>query len=169
MLDQTADVNRHIAVARGVQGVWVVVVVVVEESWADESRESCIWRSLHVSTNVSPAGRHAHDSSSRAGVQTSRRHLGTSKKFTAVLNILDYKQNHLKMSEKTGEKPSKVEKKSKRDKKEKKEKKEEKTKDGKQEKLAKATFSLLADDKAVNPTLSSLFAVAVWSHQTRVF
>jgi len=64
------------------------------------------------------------------------------------------------MAAKTGEKADKVDKKIRKDKKEKKEKKE-KTKEQKQEKAASAAFSLLADEKAVNTTLSSLFATKV--------
>lgn len=60
------------------------------------------------------------------------------------------------MAEKMKKDKTKVEKVSKKDK----SKKEKKTKEQKQEAVAKA-FTLLADEKAVDPTLSSLFAAKV--------
>lgn len=66
------------------------------------------------------------------------------------------------MGAKTGDKSPKVEKVSKKDKSEKKSKKDSKSAADKQEKIAKAAaVSLLADKKAVNPALSSLFAAQV--------
>lgn len=63
------------------------------------------------------------------------------------------------MAEKTKDKSAKVEKKVKKDKKDKKEKKSKSS--PKQEKAANGLFSLLADKKSVDPTLSSLFAANV--------
>lgn len=66
------------------------------------------------------------------------------------------------MGAKSSEKSPKVEKVSKKDKSDKKGKKDSKTAAEKQEKVAKAAaVSLLADKKAVNPALSSLFAAQV--------
>ena len=62
------------------------------------------------------------------------------------------------MAEKIKDKSAKVEKKAKKDKKENKEKN---SKSPKQEKVANGLFTLLADKKAVDPTLSSLFAANV--------
>jgi hypothetical protein len=60
-------------------------------------------------------------------------------------------------------KADKVEKRGSKDKKVKSDKKEKKSKSQKQEKTASAAFSLLADEKTVNSTLSSLFAAKVCS------
>lgn len=65
------------------------------------------------------------------------------------------------MAGKSSEKSPKVEKKVKKDKSEKKSKKDRKSAGEKQEKAANAAGSLLADQKAVNPALSSLFAAQV--------
>lgn len=66
------------------------------------------------------------------------------------------------MGAKSGDKSPKVEKSSKKDKSSKKSKKDEKSSVEKQDKVAKAAAaSLLADKKAVNPVLSSLFAAQV--------
>lgn len=63
----------------------------------------------------------------------------------------------------TKDKSPKVEKTSKKDKSDKKSKKEKKSSGEKQDKAANAAVSLLADTKAVNPALSSLFAAQVCS------
>lgn len=69
---------------------------------------------------------------------------------------------HTNMGGKPSEKSPKVEKSSKKDKSSKKSKKDEKSSVEKQDKVAKAAAaSLLADKKAVNPVLSSLFAAQV--------
>ena len=60
-----------------------------------------------------------------------------------------------KMGEKAKDKAAKIEKKAKKD------KKEKKSRSPKQEKAANGLFSLLADKKAVDPALSSLFAANV--------
>lgn len=60
------------------------------------------------------------------------------------------------------DKSPKVEKASKKDKSDKKSKKEKKSSGEKQDKVANATVSLLADKKAVNPALSSLFSAQVF-------
>lgn len=63
------------------------------------------------------------------------------------------------MADKIKDKSAKVEKKGKKDSKEKSEKK--KSKSPKEGKTANGLFSLLADKKAVDPALSSLFAANV--------
>jgi hypothetical protein len=66
------------------------------------------------------------------------------------------------MGAKSSDKSPKVEKLSKKEKSDKKSKKDSKPSGEKQDKVAKATAaSLLADKKAVNPVLSSLFAAQV--------
>lgn len=65
------------------------------------------------------------------------------------------------MAAKSGDKSPKVEKSVKKDKSDKKSKKDKKSSVEKQEKAATAAASLLADKKAVNPALSSLFAAQV--------
>ena len=65
------------------------------------------------------------------------------------------------MAAKSGDKSPKVEKSVKKDKSDKKSKKDKKSSAEKQEKAATAAASLLADKKAVNPALSSLFAAQV--------
>jgi hypothetical protein len=66
------------------------------------------------------------------------------------------------MGSKPSDKSPKVEKSSKKDKSSKKSKKDDKSSVEKQDKVAKAAAaSLLADKKAVNPALSSLFAAQV--------
>ena len=67
------------------------------------------------------------------------------------------------MAAKSGDKSPKVEKTVKKDKSDKKSKKDKKSSVEKQEKAATAAASLLADKKAVNPALSSLFAAQVQS------
>jgi hypothetical protein len=58
-------------------------------------------------------------------------------------------------------KSDKVEKRGKKEKKVESDKKEKKSKSQRQEKTASAAFSLLADEKTVDSTLSSLFAAKV--------
>lgn len=66
------------------------------------------------------------------------------------------------MGAKSSDKSPKVEKVSKKDKSDKKSKKDSKSASEKQEKIANAAaVSLLADKKAVNPALSSLFSAQV--------
>jgi len=73
------------------------------------------------------------------------------------------------MGSKPSDKSPKVEKSSKKDKSAKKGKKDEKSSVEKQEKVAKAAAaSLLADKKAVNPVLSSLFAAQVCTFSRHV-
>jgi hypothetical protein len=76
------------------------------------------------------------------------------------------------MAAKSGDKSPKVEKSVKKDKSDKKSKKDKKSSVEKQEKAATAAASLLADKKAVNPALSSLFAAqvcsVVWSKITYI-
>jgi hypothetical protein len=67
------------------------------------------------------------------------------------------------MAAKSGDKSPKVEKSVRKDKSDKKSKKDKKSSVEKQEKAATAAASLLADKKAVNPALSSLFAAQVRS------
>lgn len=98
----------------------------------------------------------------RAGFELARLSAFSRQKVQNPLPGADVILSHAAaMAGKNADKSPKVEKSVKKDKSEKKSKKEKKSTGEKQDKAANAAVSLLADKKAVNPALSSLFAAQV--------